>query len=118
MSEIQHHTESAHDEHGGGHHAMPLWILGAVFAALMALTVLTVAVTFVDLGKLNIWVALLIAAVKAGIVAMYFMHLRYDAPFNGVILLASFLFVAIFIAITLTDSNAYQPMIDAATASP
>ena len=117
MSDVEQNV-AAHDEHEGGHHAMPLWILGAVFVALLVLTVLTVAVTYVDLGKLNIWVALLIAVVKGGLVAMYFMHLRYDAPFNGVILITSLLFVALFIAITLTDSSAYQPAVEAATATP
>jgi len=113
-----HGEHDEHGEHGGEHHAMPMKILVGVFAILLVLTWLTVAATWVDLGKLNIWVALLIAVVKAGFVAMYFMHLRYDAPFNGVILITSLLFVALFIAITLTDTTAYQPAVEAATGSP
>lgn len=89
-------------------HVMPLPVLFGVFAALILLTVLTVAVTYVDLGALNIWIALLVAAVKAALVGLYFMHLRYDSPFNGIILAISLLFVAIFIAAALGDVKEYQ----------
>jgi cytochrome c oxidase subunit 4 len=89
-------------------HVVPLPVLFGVFAALILLTVLTVAVTYVDLGALNIWIALLVAAVKAAMVGLYFMHLRYDSPFNGIILTISLLFVAIFIIFALGDVQEYQ----------
>ena len=38
---------------------------GSVFTALLALTALTVGVTYVDLGDLNVWVALAVATAKA-----------------------------------------------------
>lgn len=102
-------TDHAHaHDHDSIAHPLPMTILTGVFLALMVLTVLTVAVTYVDLGPLNIWVALGIAVVKAGLVALYFMHLRYDAPFNGLILLCSFLFLAIFIGAAIGDSGEYQ----------
>lgn len=107
MSDAQHE----HDEHSLAH-PMPMKILLGVLVILMFLTWLTVSITWVDLGALNVWIALLIAVVKAGFVAMYFMHLRYDAPFNGVVLLSAFLFVAIFIAITITDTTHYQQTLD------
>ena len=37
------------------------------------------------------------------------MHLRYDKPFNGLLLVASVVFVGLFLALTLADSVAYQP---------
>lgn len=89
-------------------HAVPVKVLLSVFAGLLLLTVLTVAVTGVDLGAMNIWVALLIAVAKAGLVAMYFMHLRYDSPFHGVVLIAALFFVAVFIGIALLDTQQYQ----------
>ena len=95
------------------HIVSPKILLG-VWAALPMLTVITVAVTWVDLGKLNIAVALLIATVKALLVALYFMHLRWDHPFFGLVLIASLLFVALFIAITLLDSRAYAPGVEGA----
>ena len=64
-------------------------LLLAVFGALLVLTFLTVAVTWVDFGRTaNVWLALAIAAIKAALVALYFMHLRWDSPFNCLILIA------------------------------
>lgn len=51
-----------------------------VFLALLVMTVVTVAVAQVDLGSLNLVVAMLIASVKAGLVAAFFMHLKYESP--------------------------------------
>lgn len=85
--------------------------LVGVFVALMVLTFLTVAATWIELGEFNVWLALLIAFVKAVYVALYFMHLRWDSPFNGLVLAASLAFVVLFIGITLMDSQQYQPVI-------
>jgi cytochrome c oxidase subunit 4 len=89
-------------------HPVPLGVLFAVFAALAFFTVLTYAATRLQLGGFNIWLALLIAVIKAGLVAMYFMHLRWDSPFNGVILIASLFFVALFIGIAVLDAKEYK----------
>lgn len=89
-------------------HVVKPQTLLAVFGALMVLTILTVAVTYVPLGNFNVWVALTIAVAKAGLVAMYFMHLRWDSPFHGVILIAAFFFVALFIGIAVLDSREYN----------
>jgi cytochrome c oxidase subunit IV len=97
---------------GKGHgaaHAVPLKELVLVLAALLALTVLTVAVTYVDLGSLNLVVALGIATLKALLVALFFMHLRRDRPFHGIVFLASILFVMLFVGLVLIDTSAYQP---------
>ena len=94
-------------------HVVPVGILLGVFAALMVLTLLTIAATYVDLGEVNIYLALGIAAIKASIVALYFMHLRYDRPFNGVILATAFMFVALFIGAVMDDTHAYQGNIGA-----
>jgi cytochrome c oxidase subunit 4 len=83
-------------------------LLVAVFAALMVLTFITIAATWVDIGVWNVWLALLIAVVKAGLVAMYFMHLRWDNPFNGIVLIASLFFVALLIGSVVLDSREYK----------
>ena len=113
-------TESGeiHLEHEPGHddghiHVTPVQLLIAVFVALLTLTALTVFSAGFDLGPLNIWVAMGIATVKATLVALYFMHLRYDNPFNLVVFLSCFLFVGVFIGIAMMDSHQYQPAIDA-----
>ena len=85
---------------------MPLWLLAAVFGALLVLTCLTVTVAYVDLGNLNLYLALAIAAVKASLVVLFFMHLFWDRPFNAMIFIGCLLFVSLFIGIALTDSRA------------
>ncbi len=93
-------------------HVMSPRVLLATWGALMILTVLTVAATYVDLGGMNLWLALLLATVKASIVALYFMHLRYDSPFHGLVLAAALLFVAVFIGIAMLDAVEYQADFD------
>jgi cytochrome c oxidase subunit 4 len=88
---------------------MPLPILIGVFMALIVLTGVTVGVTYFDLGGWNLIVAMAIATVKAVLVALYFMHLRYDNPFNAIVFLAALIFIALFISITLLDTTQYQP---------
>ncbi|HEX7010364.1 MAG TPA: cytochrome C oxidase subunit IV family protein [Phycisphaeraceae bacterium] len=106
------HAQAGHHDSGTLAHPLPLGLLAGVFAALLVLTFVTVAVTWVDLGVLNIWIALLIAVVKGGLVALYFMHLRYDSPLNGVVLVTALLFVALFIGGAITDSGEYQPNLE------
>ena len=72
-----------------GVHAVPRRVLTTVYGLLILCTVITVAVSKVDLGQANIWAALAIALIKGGLVVMYFMHLRWDSPFNGIVLLAA-----------------------------
>jgi cytochrome c oxidase subunit IV len=91
-----------------GVHVVPAKVLLGVWGSLLVLTVATVAVTQVDLGPFNLWVALAIAVVKAGLVALYFMHLRYDHPFNGFLLVAALLFVGLLVGAALTDTHQYE----------
>ncbi len=90
-------------------HVVPARLLLAVFAALVVLTALTYAVTYVDLGAANLWLAMAIAAVKGSLVALYFMHLRWDKPLHSVVFLAALFFVAVFIAFALMDTLQYKP---------
>ena len=90
-------------------HVVPMKILIGVWLALIVLTWLTVTVTKVNLGGLNIFIALGIAVVKSTFVALYFMHLRYDKPFHGVIFVVALLFVALFISFALLDTKQYHP---------
>jgi len=104
-----------HDAHDDEHfaHALPMTILGGVLVALVVLTVLTVAVTSVDLGSQgNFIVAMIIATIKAGLVMGYFMHLVWDSKFNVFAFLSSFLFVLLFLSMALLDRGEYQSGID------
>lgn len=90
-------------------HVVPPKVLLGVWGALLVLTWGTVAATWIDLGPFNLWLALGIAVVKAGLVALYFMHLRYDHPFHGFLLIAALAFVMLLVALALLDSQQYAP---------
>lgn len=96
-----------HEERHLGH-VMSAPVLIGVWAALMILTVVTVQATYFDLGPWNIWLAMAIATLKAVLVAMYFMHLRYDSPFHGIILIGALIFVMLFISISSLDTHEYR----------
>jgi cytochrome c oxidase subunit IV len=81
--------------HAGEHHIIPLPVYFKVFWGLIALTVLTVAVTRVDFGLFNAIVAFGIATFKAVLVLGFFMHLKYDNMMNRVILLSGFFFLLV-----------------------
>jgi cytochrome c oxidase subunit IV len=110
-------ASSGHDDHAGHDHlshVTPVRLLVLVWGALMVLTVVTVAVTRINLGADgNLIVAMIIATIKAALVITYFMHLRWDKPFHTLIFLGSLLFVALFITLTLADKREYQPDVDA-----
>ena len=78
----------------------------------LAFTFITVAVTWFDLGELNLWIAMGIATVKAMLVMLYFMHLRYDSPFNAFIFATGLAFVWLFLAFVMVDKVQYQGGID------
>jgi cytochrome c oxidase subunit 4 len=97
--------------HGGpsGIHVVPVWLLGAVLGALLVLTWVTVAATWIDLGSLNLWIAMAIATVKGSLVALYFMHLRWERLVNSIFFIGALLFVMLFVGLALMDTAAYQP---------
>ena len=107
---------SQHEGHHEVGHVVPVRILLVTGMGLLALTFITVLAASFDFGNLNIWIALAIAVVKATLVVMYFMHLRYDRPFHGVVLVSSLAFVALFISFALTDTTEYAGDIDSGDA--
>ena len=96
-------SESHHDENHGSGHIVPLKTYFIIFSALMVLTATTVAVAYVDLGPLNLAVALGIAITKAVLVILYFMHVRYGDHIVKVFVIAGFLFLLIMLSITMSD---------------
>jgi len=107
MAHEKSHAETS--DHAAVGHVVPLRTLVGVLLVLLALTVVTVAVTFVDLGRLNLVAALAIAVVKGALVLLYFMHLRWDRPFNAVVLIAALIFVVVFVGLAMLDTFNYQP---------
>ena len=74
-----------------------------IFIALAVLTVVTWSVAKIDLGRMNAVVALTIAVIKATLVVLYFMHVRYSSRLTWVFVCAGFFWLAIMVALTLGD---------------
>lgn len=84
----------------------------AIFLALMVGTALTLVAAFFDFpGPLNAVVALTIATVKATLVVLYFMHVRYSGRLIWLVIASALLWLAIMFAITFSDywTRMWQP---------
>jgi cytochrome c oxidase subunit 4 len=77
--------------------------LALVLGCLLVLTAVTVGASYVDLGRLNVWVALAIASVKGSLVLLFFMHMRFEGPLLKVSFLSTIGFLAIMIGFTFWD---------------
>lgn len=105
--------EHAHAGDGHGHvddgevhaHISSLKLYVGIFATLIFFTLLTVAISYVHLGPLNLAVAILIASMKAALVVTFFMHLKYENKFNTLMFLIGLLFIGVFFAYTLNDTD-------------
>jgi cytochrome c oxidase subunit 4 len=107
------HTHTPEAAHGAGHeaHGGPA-LYTKVLVGLLILTGITVGAAYIDLGSGNVVVALIIATIKASLVALFFMHLRWEKPVNSIIAVAGFLFLGIFLMFDLLDAdsrNYYLP---------
>jgi cytochrome c oxidase subunit 4 len=84
-------------------HIVPKSTYYTVFAALLVLLALTLGAYYINLGPLNLTVALLIAATKAVLILLFFMHVKYSSKmvmlFSGV----AFIFLFIMLAMTASD---------------
>lgn len=115
-------ADPQHDDHpddGGVHVHVHSWKLYAgVLGALLVLTAITVATARVDVdhllslgnpvegvGAWNLGIAIVIATIKASLVVTFFMHLKDDKRFNGLVFLGSLMFVGVFLAYTMNDTH-------------
>ena len=76
-------------------HIVPFSVYARVLSVLLVLTVLTVIVAQVDFGFLNVLIAMGIATIKAALVLLFFMHLKYDSKLFPVIFLTGVFFLVI-----------------------
>ena len=74
-----------------------------IFAALLLLLALTVGVSYVDLGVFNEVIALAIAAAKALLVLLFFMHVRSSSRVTWLFAAAGFVWLGILIALAMSD---------------
>ena len=85
-------------------HMLSAATYGKVLAALLVLTAVTVAVSRVDLGLGNMLVAIMVASLKAGLVAFWFMHLKFEKKVVLGFALYPIIILALLIGGTLSDS--------------
>ena len=74
-----------------------------VWFALTVLTGVTIWVSYIDFGILNIVVALTVASIKAALVALFFMHLKYEDSITWVFALYPLGLLALLIGLTISD---------------
>jgi cytochrome c oxidase subunit IV len=85
------------------HPLVPYRLYVLVWLGLVALTGLTVGARYADLQHVAILAAILIATVKAVLVVLYFMHIRYERPVFGVMILVLLVTYGIYIGLVFTD---------------
>lgn len=74
-----------------------------IFLSLIALTVITVVVARVDLGAMNTPIALAVAGVKATLVILFFMGVKYNTPLTKVVAASGFVWLIILFGMTMGD---------------
>jgi len=105
MASIEHHA----DEHHGLAHVATIKVLCATGGTLLFLTLVTVLATRIDFGApINLGIAMAIAVLKASLVILFFMHLKYDRLFHTVVFVSAFLAASLFVGFTLMDTSQYQ----------
>lgn len=93
------------------HPITPVRTYVIIWLALSILTVVTFLVSKIDLGALNIVIALGIAAFKMSLVIWFFMHVKTDNALTKLFVFAGFFWIAILLALTLGDyfSRTWMP---------
>jgi len=108
MSQTTGHSQKFDDvpaEQGdhGGDHVVPKSVYFTVFAALILLTWVTAGVATLDLGRLNVVVALAIAIFKASLVLFFFMHVKYGTRLTKMIVLSGVYWLILLLFIVMMD---------------
>ena len=98
-----------HDDHHGISHVASVKVLVGTGGSLLLLTLVTVLATKIDFGaNINLAIAMAIAVLKATLVILFFMHLKYDKLFHSVVFVSAILAATLFVGFTLMDTNQYQ----------
>ena len=95
-------SDQSHD-HPGEHHIVPKRVYFAVFFTLIVMTWVTAFVSTVDLGRWNIFVALVIAIFKASLVVLFFMHVWYSTRLTKMIVMSSIFWLILLLFLTMAD---------------
>ena len=84
-------------------HILPTRVYYLIFATLMLCTYLTVQAAFLDLGPFNTIVAMAIAVLKATLVILFFMHVKYSSRLTWAVIIGAIFFLGILFALTMND---------------
>ena len=90
-------------EHEHEHARVPESLYVSIWLILLALTVVTVSVSYLDMRNVRVLTALMVATVKAALVVLYFMHVRFERPWFGLMILVVLVTYAVLIALTFSD---------------
>lgn len=93
------------EQHAQEHknHVVPVRVYITIFLMLMIFTALTVFASFKDFGPGNTIIAVSIAMIKASLVVLYFMHVRYNDNVVRIAVFTGFLWLGVMIVLTLSD---------------
>ncbi len=97
------HGPNEQDVHDSLNHIVSPWIYLVVGTALLILTGTTVWVSYLDLGVFNPIMALFIAVVKASIVVLFFMHVKYSSKLTKLTVFSGLFLFLVLIGMTLSD---------------
>ena len=75
-----------------------------IFILLMILTIITVLVSYVDVGMFNIVTAMSVASIKAAVVALFFMHLKFEDSLTWAFAIFPLTLLALLIGMTILDT--------------
>jgi len=84
-------------------HVVPIKTYFLIFVLLLVLTAVTIRVAFMDMGRGNTILALTIAMLKALLVVLYFMHVRYSPHLTRLVVVGGLFWLLILIGITMSD---------------
>jgi len=84
-------------------HVVSPKVYGVIFASLLVLTASTVAASYLELGVFNAVVALGIACIKAVLVILFFMHVKYSSRLTKLTVAAGFFTFLVLITMSMTD---------------
>jgi cytochrome c oxidase subunit 4 len=85
-------------------HIMSSKLYYTIWITLLCLTVITAAVSFVDLGPFNTIVALVIATVKALLVVLFFMHVKYTSEkLTKIVIVSAIFWLFLLLALSMAD---------------
>jgi cytochrome c oxidase subunit IV len=85
------------------HARVPESLYVRIWAILLGLTVLTVSVSYLDMQNVRVMTAMMIATVKATLVVLYFMHIRFEPRWFGILILVVLATYAVLIVLTFSD---------------